>query len=628
MGKREISSYRDVLIIGLGIILAYLLLISMIQLPGIDDALIYYHAAERFIGGHGWTLPYIWNYFSNPQSVNPPAFGYWMPGASFIIAGSILLLGNSVDAILVPWAILASSLSIVSYFISKRLTSNRMLSIFSAFLISVHPLIIEFGTRSESTLPNALFGSICLFLIVSSITKPMSLSSYSSLFLAGIILGLALLTRGDALITLILGVSLIWIVGFTRQHITIKQAEEISKGEISKNISLPKHRGDIITTVLAVSIMSGGYLLLFLSIQYKRISGVWRGLYLLLMLIYIVVTFFSIMQAIGINPSKRPGSVSSMRRYWRLVFDPSGLTNTLKCACIYTSFFLIGLLVVVTPWYARNLLVFGNPIPPGASKVLLLRSYEDIYRYTKPLSFYGYLSYMSHNFSGILNHKITVFSKLMGSLFYEYGLFFPILFLGVLDTWRRREFLLVLVGLVYVAICLVFYSFIATEISLQSSFRRSSLVALPFLVAGTSRGLRVVGNRKLQTAVVSILLIIMLVSSVSVANRQISGRGFDLTWISKVLEDAGDSQSIIMSRKPWRVYESTDLPSIQIPNNDREMILKVAKRYGADYLHLQSKKDNLALKFIYLGLYEDYRYELIYEYGPHKLYHLNLTTIE
>jgi hypothetical protein len=89
---------------------------SLVPFPGTDDGLVYYHVAQQITQGEGITVPYVWNFFATPESLTPPAFGYWIPLASFVTIPGLYLSGqNSALAALLSQGIRLMALVMVTY---------------------------------------------------------------------------------------------------------------------------------------------------------------------------------------------------------------------------------------------------------------------------------------------------------------------------------------------------------------------------------------------------------------------------------------------------------------------------------------------------------------------------------
>lgn len=170
---------------------------STLPLADSTDGLVYKHAAEQWLAGRGWTTPYVWQFLSDPVSLEPPAFGYWMPLASFLLAGSLGLFGDHVLAALLPSILGVAVLTGLGYALAFRLTRDRSSALLAAALIPLHPWVVRWGLSSQAALASAVFGSAALWLTVSAAgSRPLRLVG------AGALAGLAALSRGDGVLIL------------------------------------------------------------------------------------------------------------------------------------------------------------------------------------------------------------------------------------------------------------------------------------------------------------------------------------------------------------------------------------------------------------------------------------------
>lgn len=190
------------LIICIVIFSFYAVFAHKMNIPGAADSLYYYHVAQSIVSGKGITTPYIWNYLWLPESLPAPAFSYWMPLTSFLCAGGLWLFGPQVWAALLPFALLVSALSGLGCLIVWRLTSMKSLAILTALFIALHRLTIRFGMTSDSALPLAVFGAGSLLMISDALSDKSVNVPGRKLFFAGLLAGLAALSRNDGVLVL------------------------------------------------------------------------------------------------------------------------------------------------------------------------------------------------------------------------------------------------------------------------------------------------------------------------------------------------------------------------------------------------------------------------------------------
>ncbi|MCL5257124.1 MAG: hypothetical protein M1319_04935, partial [Chloroflexi bacterium] len=149
--------------------------------------------------------------------------------------------------------------------------------------------------------------------------------------------------------------------------------------------------------------------------------------------------------------------------------------------------------VGISPWLVRDWLVAGTPLPPGASKTIFLREYNDIFNYSRTLNLNYYLNMA--NFSPTWGLRPLIMSKISALasnlLLIGRPTFFalaPLFVIGMLyrnanrhsiPLWRRMEYLpfLCYAVVLYLAMSLLF-----TFPSPRGSVMHSSGGLIPFVV--------------------------------------------------------------------------------------------------------------------------------------------------
>jgi 4-amino-4-deoxy-L-arabinose transferase-like glycosyltransferase len=483
------------------------------ETPGRNDGLVYYHVAQSLVAGEGLSQPYIWNYLAFPRGLPTPAFGYWMPLATFLCAGSMSIFGTSIWAALLPNALLVAVLSVMAARVVGRLGGSTLWCFFAAFAVALSPLAIKYGTTTQAVLPSAVFGCGALMVAGRWWDGKSIPSGWYEYFGAGLLVGLASLGRGDG--QLVLVVVLISLLGSLRHTGTIRKS-----------------------------------------------------------------------------------------------FKPVILV-------------IFGMLLVMAPWGARNISVFGVPSPPGAAKALLAVEYEDIYSYAKTPTAKDYLAAASDDPLGFLATKAKAAGSIGTKFLMLYG---PLVLVAVLARSRRRLSGWFVVGLGHLVVCWMFYSFVGTEVG-PTSAPKASLVALPLLAGVGASGLSVMSGRR-RVVVASLLLFLIAWSAIPMV-QLVRNRYMDHAWVGEaVLAGSGEGTPVVMSRKPWRIWEDVGLGAIQLPNDDLEDIVAAAEEFGANYLLLRFAAEREALAGIYSGTQFDPRFEWMAESGSQKLFLLHVDKLD
>ena len=175
--------------------------------PAYADA--YYYAANgrRLAAGAGLTEPFVWQYLDvtpgSPLSVLPaPSHSYWMPLASFLAAAGFWL-SDSFRAAQVPFWLLAGTLPALAYWLSWRLFQRRGQAWTAALLTATGGFFSAFWNQPETFAPFAWLAASALLAMGQGGAQRRRQAGWW--LLAGLLTGLAHLTRADGLLLLPVG---------------------------------------------------------------------------------------------------------------------------------------------------------------------------------------------------------------------------------------------------------------------------------------------------------------------------------------------------------------------------------------------------------------------------------------
>ncbi len=194
---------RDLLLLYMLALAVNVSVALLVRNPGYVDAYYYFNGGRFIAEGQGLVEPYLWNYVGAPERLPAPAFAYWQPLPSFLVALGIVLFGSeaafgSAQAI---YVILGALLPLLSYLIAAQVGERRhallagLLTVFSGYYA------IDWSLP-ESFTPFALSGAGALTLVSLGRRHP----RWWIFLLAGLCAGLAHLSRAD-------GVLVIGIIG-------------------------------------------------------------------------------------------------------------------------------------------------------------------------------------------------------------------------------------------------------------------------------------------------------------------------------------------------------------------------------------------------------------------------------
>lgn len=277
---------------------------------------------------------------------------------------------------------------------------------------------------------------------------------------------------------------------------------------------------------------------------------------------------------------------------------------------------LFGLyLLVMLPWFARNLLVAGSILPGGGTKTIWLTTYNDFFSYQKDLSPRSYLAW------GLGNILLSKLKALGENAFAVAAIleFVPALF-AVIGLWKLRRSLLALPFLLYLVLLYLGLSLVFTFPSLRGTLLHSFIPLLPFLSLATIAGIDSViawvarrrpgplaEQRAASRRRVYLAGLIVLSSILSAFIIGFNARTWDATY--HTYQQAGqialqayrgragqtnrqdaqkDALPLVMVSDPPDYYLATGQHAIALPDQDVAVILQVADRYGASFLLLEA----------------------------------------
>ena len=259
---------------------------------------------------------------------------------------------------------------------------------------------------------------------------------------------------------------------------------------------------------------------------------------------------------------------------------------------------LLGYLVVMLPWFLRNLAVVGSPLASAGMQTLWVCHYDEVFSFGVRLDVNHWLGCGIDRMAAA---KLNGLASGLVHLIAENGLIFAAPFMAI-GLWRlRRESIFrpvfVYLLLVYLAMTLAF-----TFVGDRGGLFHSSAALMPFLCAAAPVGL----ERIVEAAVRRIqawqferaargfgLLIVVLALALSIV--VFAGRVIAADWnradaayreVGAWLTDRGERDAVVMAGNPPGFTYHAGHPAIVLPNGDVETLLAAARRFGAKWVVL------------------------------------------
>lgn len=267
-----------------------------------------------------------------------------------------------------------------------------------------------------------------------------------------------------------------------------------------------------------------------------------------------------------------------------------------------SSFLLIGYLLVMLPWFLRNIAVVGAPIAPAGAQTLWLCSYDELFSYGVRLDLNHWLG------CGLDQMAITKVRALgtgLAHLSAENGLVFlaPLMAAGL---WRLRRQPGVRPALLYLVLLYLAMTLAFTFVGERGGLFHSSAALMPFLCAAAPIGLETVVNaiaRRRRTWNGEVAQRVFGIGAVALAAlfsaALVWGRVIRSDWnradaayreAGAWLAGQGDMDSIVMAGNPPGFTYHTGHPSIVIPNGEVDTLLAAARQFNAKWLILDANR--------------------------------------
>lgn len=180
--------------------------LAMFPHPAYPDAFYYQAVARSIAAGHGWNVPYLWS-FLDVGSVVPaagtlpiPAGAHWMLLASLVQVPFIWLMGPTDLASLLPFVLLGAALAPFTYLMVRDLATRSALPILAGAFFVAPGYLAPFLSQPDNFALFALLAGGSLWLVGRARRDG---ARPRSMLMAGILAGLAYLSRTDGVLVVV-----------------------------------------------------------------------------------------------------------------------------------------------------------------------------------------------------------------------------------------------------------------------------------------------------------------------------------------------------------------------------------------------------------------------------------------
>jgi hypothetical protein len=261
-------------------------------------------------------------------------------------------------------------------------------------------------------------------------------------------------------------------------------------------------------------------------------------------------------------------------------------------------------LLVMAPWFARNLALLGAPLPPGGLQGAWLRGYNDFFSYQQPITLATYLAWGP---GPILGSKLAALAQTAVHL--AAVMSFALAPFALVGMWRLRRRVAARPWLLYTAGAWLALALLFPFPAIYGSVLHSEVAVFPFLnvaaVAGLDGALDWIGRRTgadaRRTAArqrVYLGAAITLAAALSAFLVVSNAHDWDATAAAYATAGqliAADARApahpstvpVVMVADPANYYVVSGQRAIMLPDQGLTTMAAAARRYGARYLVLE-----------------------------------------
>lgn len=169
--------------------------------PAYPDAFYYVAVARELAAGHGFQVPYIWNFVdvggSLPASgVLPiPSNAHWMPLAALVQVPFIWLLGATPVASVLPFWLASAATAPLTWHIARDAGLERWQALGAGIMVALPALVSPFLAQPDNFGLFMLLGTLALYLCSRGLR-----GDRRSFAAGGLVVGLAFLSRNDGVL--------------------------------------------------------------------------------------------------------------------------------------------------------------------------------------------------------------------------------------------------------------------------------------------------------------------------------------------------------------------------------------------------------------------------------------------
>lgn len=273
---------------------------------------------------------------------------------------------------------------------------------------------------------------------------------------------------------------------------------------------------------------------------------------------------------------------------------------------------LAGYLLVMTPWFIRNINIFGSILAPNGSSLLWLTSYDQIFSY--PAEQISMSAWWQTGILEILRVRLWALGlNLATTLSVQGGIFLlPLIFVGIGHYWKTgvAKFVVLAWLITFIAMTVVF-PFAGARGGFFHSGAALQMIWWVFAAVGLQRFIQWGGkhrqwNESVSKVVFSTGLVgLAFLLTIAVMIIRIPSWNSEFSMYKKVdqfiTSKSLNGDNIVIVSNPPGYFLASNSPAIAIPDGNIDTIFALRDKYGAGYLILEKGSLPKGLEPIYMN---------------------------
>lgn len=278
---------------------------------------------------------------------------------------------------------------------------------------------------------------------------------------------------------------------------------------------------------------------------------------------------------------------------WKLIFDQRAERDIAGKLISGGIIMTLAYILVMLPWFARNMSLIGTPMPLGGTQTIWLTSYDDLFNYPPDNS---PATLFANGVGDFLASRWEAFTNNLGTFVAVEGLVVmtPLMLIGL---WQRRHeaflrsFWLYALGL-HLAMTLVFPfpgyrgGLLHSAAALVPWWAALGVVGLDDAVDWVARRRRRWNGATAKVVFsVGLVGVAILLSLMIALPNQVAPQTASPFYVA--LRSQLPAEARVMINDPAQLYYFTGLEGVVLPNEAPDVIVDIARKYAVKYLVLE-----------------------------------------